>query len=110
MENTALKEKSNWVWNIPKFFNIGCACSDHQASLGRQDHIAMIVEDDALGTSQISFGELSQKTNQFAELLKSLNLQKQSRVLVRLPNSLNYPIAFLGAMKAGFISVPTSTL
>ena len=110
MKNTVLKEKSNWVWNIPEFFNIGCACSDHQASIGRQDHIAMIVEDDVLGTSQISFGELSQKTNQFAELLKGLNLEKKSRVLVRLPNSLNYPIAFLGAMKAGFISVPTSTL
>jgi acyl-coenzyme A synthetase/AMP-(fatty) acid ligase len=32
------------------------------------------------------------------------------RVLIRLPNSLNYPIAFLGAMKMGAIAVPTSTL
>jgi acyl-coenzyme A synthetase/AMP-(fatty) acid ligase len=31
-------------------------------------------------------------------------------VLIRLPNSLDYPTAFLGAMKRGAISVPTSTL
>jgi acyl-coenzyme A synthetase/AMP-(fatty) acid ligase len=31
-------------------------------------------------------------------------------VLIRLPNSLDYPIAFLGAMKMGAIAVPTSTL
>ena len=32
------------------------------------------------------------------------------RVLVRLPNSIDYPTAFLGAMKLGAIAVPTSTL
>jgi non-ribosomal peptide synthetase component E (peptide arylation enzyme) len=32
------------------------------------------------------------------------------RVLVRLPNSLDYPTAFFGAMKRGAIAVPTSTL
>jgi acetyl-CoA synthetase len=31
-------------------------------------------------------------------------------VLIRLPNSLDYPTAFLGAMKRGAIAVPTSTL
>jgi acetyl-CoA synthetase len=31
-------------------------------------------------------------------------------VLIRLPNSIDYPTAFLGAMKAGCIAVPTSTL
>jgi len=29
---------------------------------------------------------------------------------VRLPNSIDYPTAFLGAMKRGAIAVPTSTL
>jgi acetyl-CoA synthetase len=34
----------------------------------------------------------------------------QDRVLVRLPNSVEYPIAFFGTMKVGAIAVPTSTL
>ncbi|MFO5493747.1 MAG: AMP-binding protein, partial [Cuspidothrix sp.] len=40
-------------------------------------------------------------------MLLNLGFQTQDRVLIRLPNSLDYPIAFLGAMKFGAISVPT---
>ena len=99
-----------WHWDIPKFFNIGEACSDLVCADGKKEHIAMIVEDDIKGTSSISFKELSYQSNQFAEIIKKLRLKKQSRILIRLPNCLHYPICFLGAMKAGCISVPTSTL
>ncbi len=99
-----------WDWNIPSHFNIGEACSDRHIGTPKADNIAMIVEDDVLGTSQITFKELSYKTNQFAQLLRTLNVKVGDRVLVRLPNSLDYPIAFLGAMKMGAIAVPTSTL
>ena len=46
----------------------------------------------------------------FAQLLRNLKVELGDRVLIRLPNSLDYPIAFLGAMKRGAIAVPTSTL
>lgn len=100
----------NWTWDIPQNFNIGQACSDFQCKAGNKNHIAMIVEDDIHGTSKISYGDLSHKTDQFSQLLRGLNLEKQARVLIRLPNSLHYPITFLGAMKAGYIAVPSSTL
>ena len=99
-----------WEWNIPEYFNIGAACSDQHLSGSQADAIAMIVEDDKLGTSQITFAELAHKTDQFAQLLRNLGLKVGDRVLIRLPNSLEYPIAFLGAMKMGAIAVPTSTL
>ena len=99
-----------WEWNIPKYFNIGAACADSHLNTPLADALAMIVEDDALGTDTITFNMLSQRTNQFAQLLRDLRLQKGDRVLVRLPNSLAYPIAFLGTMKMGGIAVPTSTL
>lgn len=104
------KEFPKWDWNIPTHFNIGQACSDHHLGTPKADNIAMIVEDDLLGTDQITFSELSYKTNQFAQLLRELNVKVGDRVLIRLPNSLDYPIAFLGAMKMGAIAVPTSTL
>lgn len=100
----------DWQWQIPQHFNIGVACTDAHLGTSAAEHIAMIVEDDALGTSQITFAQLAERTNQFAALLQSLNVDKGERVLIRLPNSLDYPIAFLGAMKSGAISVPTSTL
>lgn len=99
-----------WQWQIPAHFNIGVACSDAHLNTPIAAHIAMIVEDDALGTSTITFAELAKTTDQFAHLLQSLNVAIGERVLIRLPNSLDYPIAFLGAMKSGAIAVPTSTL
>lgn len=103
-------DHKDWEWIIPEYFNIGEACSDRQISLKNGKQTAMIVEDDQQGTSSITYDELAAKTNQFAEIIKNLKLEKQSRVLIRLPNCLHYPIAFLGAMKAGSIAVPTSTL
>lgn len=99
-----------WEWNVPEHFNIGVACSDRHLGTSKAAEIAMIVEDDALGTATISFAELAHKTSQFAQLLRNLGVKAGDRVLIRLPNSLDYPIAFLGAMKMGAISVPTSTL
>ena len=103
-------EFPKWEWNIPAHFNIGMACSDRHIGTPQADNIAMIVEDDVLGTSQITFAELAHKTDQFAQLLRNLKVKVGDRVLIRLPNSLDYPIAFLGAMKMGAIAVPTSTL
>lgn len=99
-----------WEWKIPEYFNIGVACSDKHLNTSAASAIAMIVEDDSLGTSTITFSELAHKTDQFAQLLRNLEVALGDRVLIRLPNSLAYPISFLGAMKRGAISVPTSTL
>jgi len=99
-----------WVWQMPTHFNIGVACTDRHLGTPTESAIAMIVEDDALGTSEISFSALAKRTSQFAQLLRDLGVELGDRVLIRLPNSLDYPTAFLGAMKRGAISVPTSTL
>lgn len=107
---TFIEPYAVWNWDIPEFFNIGAACADRHLSTDLESALAMVVEDDALGTDEITFGELSEQTNRFAQVLRELGLQAQERVLVRLPNSLAYPIAFLGTMKMGGISVPTSTL
>ncbi len=99
-----------WVWQVPSHFNIGVACTDIHLGTAAESAIAMIVEDDTLGTSEITFAGLSKRTHQFAQLLRNIGIAAGDRVLIRLPNSLDYPTAFLGAMKRGAISVPTSTL
>jgi len=99
-----------WQWQIPEHFNIGVACTDRHLDSANNQAIAMIVEDDTLGTSQMTFAELSQRTSRFAQVLRDLGIAAGERVLIRLPNCLDYPTAFLGAMKTGAISVPTSTL
>ena len=103
-------QKFEWEWNVPEEINIGQLCSSIHLGTEFENKLAMIVENDELGTDQISFKELAIKTDQFAQCLINLGLQSEDRVLIRLPNSLDYPISFLGAMKAGYVSVPTSTL
>jgi acetyl-CoA synthetase len=99
-----------WRWDIPEYFNIGVACADAHVGTPAENRVAMIVEDDALGTSRITYAELADRTSRFAQLLRNLGIGRGERVLVRLPNSIDYPTAFLGAMKRGAIAVPTSTL
>jgi len=99
-----------WNWQLPEHFNIGVACTDAHLGTANENKLAMIVEDDVLGVSTATYRQLAQATSRFAQLLRNLGVAAGDRVLIRLPNSLAYPTAFLGAMKRGAIAVPTSTL
>ena len=99
-----------WTWHVPEFFNIGVACTDAHVGTEIEERLAMIVEDDTAGTATATYDELAKRTSQFAQLLRKRGVSPGDRVLIRLPNSLDYPTAFLGAMKSGCIAVPTSTL
>ncbi|APV52571.1 acetyl-CoA synthetase [Betaproteobacteria bacterium GR16-43] len=99
-----------WTWDVPESLNIGVACTDAHLGTPAAERIAMIVEDDALGTSAITYAALSERTNRFAQLLRHLCIGAGERVLIRLPNGIDYPTAFLGSLKRGAIAVPTSTL
>ena len=107
---SAFEPFPQWKWEIPEYLNIGVACTDAHLGTPVERRTAMIVEDDALGTSSITYGELAARTSRFAQLLRAMGIAAGDRVLVRLPNSIDYPTAFLGSMKRGAIAVPTSTL
>jgi acyl-coenzyme A synthetase/AMP-(fatty) acid ligase len=99
-----------WEWNLPEHLNIGVACTDAHLGTAAQERVAMIVEDDAHGTSSITYRELAERTARFAQLLRAMGIAAGDRVLIRLPNSIDYATAFLGTLKRGAIAVPTSTL
>jgi len=99
-----------WRWDVPEHLNIGAACTDAHLGTPVAGRTAMIVEDDARGTASITYAELAERTSRFAQLLRSMGIAAGDRVLVRLPNSIDYPTAFLGTLKRGAIAVPTSTL
>jgi acyl-coenzyme A synthetase/AMP-(fatty) acid ligase len=99
-----------WSWRIPERFNIGAACTDAHLGTPVADRIAMLVDDAALGSRSITYAALAERTNRFAGSLRALGIAPGERVLVRLPNCLEYPVVFLGALKAGVVPVPSSTL
>lgn len=54
---------------------------------------------------RLSFEESQRLVHQFAAFLQGLNLPRGARVAVMLPNSLQYPIAVFGTLKAGLTAV-----
>lgn len=101
---------SNVKIEVPEFLNIGVACTSAHLGTNKENNTAMIIEDDKLGTDEISYKDLAQKSDQVCNFLQSLGFEARDRVLVCLKNSLAYPISFFGSIKAGIIAVPTSTL
>ncbi|MCB1760885.1 MAG: acyl-CoA synthetase [Gammaproteobacteria bacterium] len=105
-----MSDPQPWQWSIPRYFNIGVACTDAHLATRAGERTAMIVEDEESGVSRATFAELARQTDRFAQLLRELQVDAGERVLIRLSNSLDFPIAFLGSMKRGAIAVPSSTL
>ncbi|AOE49644.1 acyl-CoA synthetase [Kangiella sediminilitoris] len=99
-----------WNWNLPQSFNICEACIDQHTDTDIAHRQAMIIENETTGEHSATYQQLSDYTSQFANLLKSLSFKARERVLIRLPNSIDYPVAFFGCIKFGAVSVPTSTL
>lgn len=98
-----------WVWDVPERFNIGTACTDAHTGGAVADRAAVIVDDDAAGVSQLTYAALADRVARVTGLLPGLGLAPGDRILIRLPNCLAYPTAFLGALRAGLVAVPTST-
>lgn len=60
---------------------------------------------------QITFGELNTLSAQFASFLQNdLGLQKGDRLAIQMPNTLQYPVAMFGALRAGLAVVNTNPL
>lgn len=60
---------------------------------------------------QLTFRQVDQLSTAFAAYLQNeLKLQKGERMAIQMPNMLQLPIAFIGALKAGLIVVNTNPL
>lgn len=97
-------------WTVPEYFNIANECVTQHARGDYGENIALIVEDDQLGTKELSYKGLDQQSGKIVTVLNQLGVNVGDRVLIRLPNSTDYPESFFGCLKHGAIAVPTSTL
>ncbi len=97
---------------IPEFFNIALACTESafKADGHHIDNIAIIVDEAGKPVQQLSYCELAQRSNQVANVLQSLGCQQGDRVMLCLPNCMDFPLAFFGTLKLGAIAVPSSML
>lgn len=59
----------------------------------------------------LTFGEVDELSTAFgAYLQKELGMKKGDRIAIQMPNLLQFPVAFIGALKAGLIVVNTNPL
>ncbi len=61
--------------------------------------------------AEISFGELEKLSRDMAAYFQNeLKLQKGDRIVLQMPNLIQYPIALFGALRAGLVVVNTNPL
>lgn len=59
---------------------------------------------------ELTFGEIDKLSQDFGAYLQSRGLEQGDRVALMMPNMLQYPIALLGALRAGLVVVNTNPL
>jgi benzoate-CoA ligase len=90
---------------IPRSYNAAEDLVGGNLKAGRAGKIAYL--DDA---GQCTFGELADRVNRFGNHLLSLGLRMEDRILIAMHDSIDWPVAFLGAIKAGIVPVAVNTL
>ena len=93
------------VVTIPRRYNAAHDLVERNLAAGRGEKIAYI--DDA---GSYSYAELAQRVNRAGNALRSLGIGMEARVMLCLLDSIEFPAAFLGAIKAGIVPIATNTL
>lgn len=71
-----------------------------------RDHVAFV----NMGKS-LTYGEVDEQSRDFASFLQNdLGLKKGDKIAIQLPNLLQFPVVFFGALRAGLVAVNTNPL
>lgn len=95
--------KGELSWFEDGGINLAFNAVDRHAGTPVEHKTAMLWEGDNGSTAKYTFGELSRLSNQYANYLASLGVQKGDRVFLFLPRIPTLYAAFLGTLKTGAI-------
>ena len=90
---------------IPRDYNFATDILTRNLDAGRGGKVAYI--DDRGGTT---YAALAERVERFGHVLRTLSVRSEERVLICLTDTIDWPTAFLGAIKAGVVAVPVNTL
>ena len=77
---------------------------DANVARGLRDKIAFIDPDRSL-----TYGDLQTRSIRFANALRELGVEHEHRVALLMNDTVDYPVAFWGAIRAGAIAIPLNT-
>jgi 4-hydroxybenzoate-CoA ligase len=89
----------------PRIYNAATDMVDRNVAQGRAAKTAFIDP-----TETLTYGELAARTNRMANLLGTYGVPRESRVALLLLDTVDFPVAFWGAIKAGVVPVCLNTL
>ncbi len=90
---------------VPREYNAAYDLIERNLRAGRGAKVAF--HDDA---GSLTYGQLAERVNRFGSGLLALGLRMEDRVLIAMHDSADWPVAFLGAIRAGIIPVAVNTL
>ena len=96
---------SSEPWSQRHRYNAVADFVDRNVENGLADKVAFV--DPA---RSLTYGDLQAATFRFAHGLKALGLRQESRVLLLLLDTVDYPVAFWGALRAGIVPIPLNTM
>jgi benzoate-CoA ligase len=88
----------------PMKYNAAADLIERNLQAGRGEKTAFI--DDA---GNYSYAELAERVSRFANLVRRLGIHPEQRILLCLHDTIDFPTAFLGAIKAGVVPVAVNT-
>ncbi len=90
---------------VPREYNFAADVLEANLRAGRAHKPAYV---DPRGSW--SFGELADRAARFGQALRALGVRREERMLLCLLDTIDWPTAFLGAVKTGVIPIPVNTL
>ncbi|MGI9481349.1 MAG: benzoate-CoA ligase family protein [Hyphomicrobiales bacterium] len=90
---------------VPRKYNAACDFVDANVEKGNGEKAAFVDPDKSL-----TYGELQTASRKIANLLRGLGLRQESRIAVLMLDTVEYPIVFWGALRAGVVPVCLNTL
>ena len=91
--------------DVPRDYNAAHDLIERNLAAGRGAKVAYI--DDA---GELTYAQLAERVNRCASGLTALGLDMENRVLIAMLDTLDWPVAFLGAIKAGIVPVAVNTV
>jgi benzoate-CoA ligase len=93
------------VGAIPRQYNFAADILDRNLKAGRANKPAYIDP-----RNSWTYGQVAERVARLAAVLRSLGVRREERVLIALTDTIDWPTAFLGCLKAGVVAVPVNTL
>lgn len=97
--------EKQFSWYETGKVNMAYEAIDRHVANGRGDKVALYYSDAARDESY-TFADLSRKTNQFANVLRKLGIQKGDRIFIFMPRTPELYVSLLGSLKVGAIVGP----